>query len=157
MESKVANIKSVHDKLIIKHDDFEQYGRRTNIRIEGIEYNRGESSEELKVKIHESLASVDRKVTDDMLERWHRSGKSYVDDSGRTVAQTIVRFRHWGTRHQAQMAKKVARERKVNFYIRNDLTSRRHALYKKAVELLPDQKGTFMFARGRDLKYSNLS
>ena len=34
----------------------------------------------------------------------------------------------------------------MNFFIRNDLTSRRHALYKKAVELLPDQKGTFAFA-----------
>ena len=48
VESQVAIVRAVNENLIIQKDDLEQYGRRTSIRIEGLEYEQGETGEQLK-------------------------------------------------------------------------------------------------------------
>ena len=58
IESQIAVVKSVNESLIIQQDDLEQYGRRTNIRIEGIQYTNGETLSDLKTKITQCLAAA---------------------------------------------------------------------------------------------------
>ena len=58
VESQVAIVRAVNENFIIQQDDLEQYGRRTNIRIEGIQYEKGETGEQLKKKIEQSLSAV---------------------------------------------------------------------------------------------------
>ena len=112
IENQMAVVRAANSKLLIDQDDLQQYGRRTNIRIEGIEFKDNESSDDLKVKIEQTLQSVGVDVRDDLLERYHRSGAPY-HYNGKRVAQTIVRLRFWKQRFQAQRGKKVARDNKI--------------------------------------------
>ena len=145
IESKVAIVQAVNNNLIIEQDDLQQHGRRTNIRIDGIEYDEHETQATLKRKIENTLKSVKVEIRDDLMERFHRSSAPYVY-KGKRVAQVIVRLRYWKQRFQAQRAKKIARDNKLPIFIRNDLTQRRLTLLKKAVEKLPKKEDVFAFA-----------
>ena len=145
MESQVAIVRAANKNLIIDQDDLQQYGRRTNIRLEGLEYEERETHCQLKAKVEDALKSVGVDMKDGLLERFHRSGAPYVYN-GKRVAQTIIRLRYWEQRVQAQQGKKVARENNLPVMIRNDLTKRRQFLLKRATDLLPKRKGTFAFA-----------
>ena len=113
--------------------------------IDGIEYDEKESTEELKLKIDNALVSIGVEKRSDMYSRFHRSSKPYTKN-GKRYAQTIVRFRYWSPRLQAQKGKKVARDKKLIFQVRNDLTRRRYNLMRVAVANLPKRKDTFTFA-----------
>ena len=144
-DSQLSVIRAANDHLMLSHDDLEQYGRRYNVRIEGIEYDERETTEQLKVKVENTLKRIGVEVKPDILDRFHRSGKPY-SKNGKRYAQTIIRFRYWKPRFQAQKAKKFVRDSKIPVQIRNDLTKRRHALMKRAIELMPDRKDLFTFA-----------
>ena len=51
IEQQLSVVGAVNNNLITTQDDLQQYGRRTNIRIEGLEYEDGETSDGLKAKI----------------------------------------------------------------------------------------------------------
>ena len=145
LESDVSVIRAANEHLIIEHDNLAQYGRRMNVRIEGIEYNAKETNDDLQSKLSKSLKSIGVEVKPDTYHRFHRSGRPY-SKNGRTYCQTIVRFRHWKPRLQAQKGKKIARDEKLPIQIRNDLTARRYQLFKKATDQLPKRKDVFAFA-----------
>ena len=157
IEDQVAIVRAANNRLLIEHDDLQQYGRRTNIRIEGIEYMENETQSDLKSKIEDALTSVGVDVREDLLERFHRSGAPYIYKEKR-IAQTIVRLRFWDQRFQAQKGKTFARENNLPIMIRNDLTRRRHNLLKRATESLARHKEVFAFADVNSnlvLRYAN--
>ena len=49
--SQMSVVRAANDHLMLELDNHEQYGRRMNVRLEGIEYKEDETNEELKVKI----------------------------------------------------------------------------------------------------------
>ena len=67
-------LRNENDRLSVQNDDLEQYGRRMNIRIDGISYDHEESQQQLKSKIEEVLKSVGVSVYDNMFVRFNRSG-----------------------------------------------------------------------------------
>ena len=91
LESEISVVKAANSHLLHQHDDLEQYGRRMNVRFEGIEYDPTEKSDELKAKIENTLKEVGVDIQPDMMVRFHRSGRPY-QKNGKTVAQTIMRF-----------------------------------------------------------------
>ena len=118
------------------------------VRLDGIPYTPEETEDELKTKIEEHLKSVGVEVSDDMMVRFHRSGKPYVNANNETVAQTIVKFHSWKHRRQCHKGKAIARKKKLPFYITHDLTKRRYSLLKYAQSNMKgfNQKDIFAFA-----------
>ena len=145
VESEVAVIRAANQHLMYKHDDLEQYGRRMNVRVEGIEWHEHETQQELKEKLEQSLRSIKVDVKEDTFIRFHRSGRPYTKN-GKKYAQTIVRLSHWKQRLQAQKGKRIIREKSLPFHIVNDLTKRRYALLKTASSQLPERQDLFAYA-----------
>lgn len=127
------------DSMRVDIDDSAQYSRRYSIRIENIPYKRDETESDLKSKVVDVLTKAGVDVKDDTLDRFHRSGKPHPkrqvnqrtsSQSGDLVAQTIVKFRHWGPRRQAHVGR--SKLRGTDFKIRPDLTKRRLDLLNTA-------------------------
>ena len=97
IENELIVVRAANEHMIREHDDLQQYGRRTNVRIEGIEYEKNETAAQLKRKIETALSSVGVDIKDDTFGRFHRSGRPYTKN-GKTFAQAIVRFRYWEPR-----------------------------------------------------------
>ncbi len=70
------------ERLAVEADDLQQYGRRMNIRVDGIPYEKGESQDDLQQKIEVMLKSVDVDVSPNMLVRFHRSAAPVMKDDG---------------------------------------------------------------------------
>ena len=141
LKGDLAITKTVNGKLVetvgnlrVSIDDLEQYGRRYAIRIDNIPYKKGETEDELQVKVHEVLAIAGVSVEDDTISRFHRSSAPRQNEDGVVTAQTIVKFRHWTPRRQSHIGRELAR--KKGFSIRHDLTKRRFSLLKKARDLV---------------------
>ena len=123
------------DDSNVQHDDLENYGRRMNIRIEGIEYEKEETEPQLFDKIKKCLQEVEINVEKRDIIRFHRSAAP-VRRQGRLVAQTIVKLAGWEHRRKAHYANKQARQQNKSFRIHNDLTRRRFDLLSHARERL---------------------
>ena len=138
------------DDSEVAHDDLENYGRRMNIRIEGIEYDNDETPDQLYEKVKGCLQEVDINVKKTDIVRFHRSGPPQRKQGRPTTAQTIVKFVRWDKRSRAHYANKRARQGNMSFRIHNDLTKRRFDLLAKARErlnaLYPDDPNPPAFA-----------
>jgi len=136
-ESRTENhsLRTKINESDIQHDDLENYGRRMNVRIEGIVYDREETQDQLFDKVKACLADVDIPIAKADIVRFHRSGNPVRKD-GRCTAQTIVKFARWEHRSKAHYANKKARLGGKSFRIHNDLTKRRFVLLSKAREQL---------------------
>ena len=102
-------------------DDLENYGRRMNIRVEGISYEEGETENELREKVIVTFAKADVNFTDNDMVRFHRSSKPSIDEGGKTTAQVIVKLNSWKTSKAAHFGNKKAKENKLGFQIRHKL------------------------------------
>jgi hypothetical protein len=127
------------DNLTVSADDLQQYGRRYSIRIENIPVTKGESEEDLSRKVKDVLKIANVDVQIDTIDRLHRSSAPRTNADGTVVAQTIVKFRHWGPRRQAHNGRVNAR--KSGFSIKHDLTKRRYNLLKSARQAIKDKYG----------------
>jgi len=123
------------DETNVQHDDLENYGRRRNIRMEGIEYDKDETEPQLFEKIKTCLQDVDIRIEKRDVIRFHRSAAP-VRRNGKLVAQTIVQFAGWEQRRKAHYANKQARQQNKSFRIHNDLTRRRFELLSHARDRL---------------------
>ena len=120
-------------------DDNEQYSRRSCIRINGIEYQDGEKTEDVAIKIKECYEKIGIPYDATNIDRTHRIGKSYVDKvSGKMVKQIIVKFRSWSARTKFFQARPKSFENGIkkpgprSFGVTIDLTKRRYALLNDA-------------------------
>ena len=127
----------VREDLFVAIDDLAQYGRKPSLRIEGIPFVKGETNDQLKTKVIDSLNEIHANVSDADIFRLHRSGKPHKDrDTGILVAQSIVRFRHWAPRDRAYKAKKFAKDNSLPQQVKLDLTKRRLTLLNRARDAL---------------------
>ena len=120
----------------IRIDDLEQYGRRMNIRIEGLTWAEGETTEQLQKSIIEEVGKqgVTLKAAD--IIRLHRSSRP-KEKNGVVTKQAIVRLATWKARERFHGFNKAARQteertNKKHCRINNDLTKRRLQLLTEA-------------------------
>ena len=126
--TEVRNLKLDFEKTRIDLDNLEQYGRRFNVRLEGIAYKEDEDEKELFKTIKKDLAEVNITITPTEVIRFHRSSKPKRNDNGVLVSQCIIRFGRWDARRRMQGVNKSARSLDKNIRCHNDLTKRRYGL-----------------------------
>ena len=123
--------------LRILIDDQEQRGRKMSLRMEGLEWKKGEKNPDLRTSVLDKLNEFGANLEDSDICRTHRTGKPKKDrDSDVTVAQTIIRFRSWGARMRAYQAKFFSKTNEKREQINCDLTRRRLHLLNRARDLL---------------------
>ena len=139
------------EEVKIKTDDVEQYTRRTNIRIEGLPYTKGEENSAIRDQVVRFLKKADISASPSDIQRCHRSSapKQY---KGITTAQTIVRFNLWDIRRRCHGLNKLCKRKDTGFRVYADLTTRRLKLYNDARNKIDQAQRDFY---GQDL--SNLS
>ena len=126
-------------ELEIKIDDNEQYSRKDSLRIEGIDFDAGETRQALGSKIVKCLGNLGAKVSMGDFHRYHRSSAPRTLTDGRVVSQTIVRFNNWAARANTLQASQTGtrKERLARpQFVRVDITKRRYALLKEAQKAL---------------------
>ena len=155
LENRLGVVKAANDHLVVKHDDLENYGRRLNVRVEGIPYEKNETEDQLLGKIKSNFAKVDIVLDDRDVVRYHRSAKPRENKQGTLCAQTIIKLVGWKARRAAHYANKLAREKKLGVRFHNDLTKRRYLLLAHARgeidRFYPEQKRRELDARARDV------
>jgi hypothetical protein len=132
-----AASKVTHDKLELRVDDLEQYGRRKSIRVQNVPVVPGEREDSSLV-----LAQINHKIlpTGIVLRekdciRYHRSSKEKENldrGVGGNVTQCIVKLKYWSIRRQFQGLNKLMRDKENKVRVFHDLTKRRLKLLNKA-------------------------
>jgi len=111
----------------IELDNLQQYQRRRNVRIEGIEKAEGETEEKLFESIQKTLKEVDVVVEEKDIVRFHRSAAPKINkETKKMCQQVIVQFSHWKPRKQCHFANRKARDAGKSFRINHDLTRKRY-------------------------------
>ena len=138
-KTEIRHLRNELNYMKIEHDDLENYGRRLNVRIEGIEFEREETQDDLYNKVKTALGEVDIAIKKTHIVRFHRSSKPVRNRNGKLVAQTIVKFARWEHRRQAHFANKRAREKRLSFWFHNDLSKRCYKLLTGAREMISNR------------------
>ena len=140
-----SNLHTTRNMVVTRIDDLEQHGRKMCLRIEGIDLERNETNADLTSKMVVALKTLGAEVSSTDFVRLHRSGGPRKLKDGRTVAQTIVRFRNWesrsrayDTRFQGTWAQRAAKP----YFVRLDLTKRRLDLLNQARDALKEHPTT---------------
>ena len=134
--AEVRSLKRQLSETRLEVDDLQQYGRRMNVRLEGLPTDKGETDDALFGKIHDCLGKVGVNIVRNDIVRFHRSSAPKMNDDGVLVAQTILKFSNWDIRRRVHGTNKTAREKKVTTRIHHDLTKRRYELLGKARQRL---------------------
>ena len=148
LESRIEIVTNTNHLIERKVDDYEQYGRRCNLRINGIPVD-DEEREDGRVclrKVKEEVKKLNINPDDLRFDRAHRIGKIQKDDGGKVLPRPmIVRLTSWSDRTSIYQARNKDKAAKVKFYI--DLTKRRFELKKLAMERVKDNLNVdFIFA-----------
>ena len=90
VQNHVSSVKHALDK---KFDELEQYGRRVCLRIEGVEHQANEKSEDVLEKVVNIIKESETEIPESALDRAHRIGPTYTDNNtGKKMQSIIVRF-----------------------------------------------------------------
>lgn len=111
------------------NDRLEQYTRRDNLRIFGIEEDPDEDEDILQAKVMEVAADVGVKLEANDISIAHRLGKA--SERGRPV---IVRFCHRKKRNAVLSNKKELKKKQKKIFINEDLTPMRATMLKMVKE-----------------------
>ena len=114
-----------------------QYSRRQCLRIEGIVKTRKEKVEDVTNLVKDCFAEVDVDIPDTVLDRAHRIGPVYKDESDQNIQGIIVKFNNFRYR---SMFYKNRKKLKGGKRVRIDLTSNRYNLLKKTNALIKRMK-----------------
>ena len=148
-QTEVRSLRRQVEETRVTVDDLEQYGRRMNVRVEGVPYNRGESEDELFAGINEKLQLVNAEIAREDVVRFHRSAAPKLNNDNILTTQCIVKFAKWAPRRTMQGVNKLAREKNACVRVHHDLTYRRYSLLAKARTQIKDTLGhvdeTFAF------------
>lgn len=111
--------------LVVDHkiDRLEQYTRRNNLRLFGVEESRGENTDVIVLSILKSTLGVDISIND--LERTHRIGNRSDTGKGRAI---IIKFCSYRKRCQVYEVKKKLKGSKLA--LTEDLTKHRYRAYQ---------------------------
>ena len=121
LEDKLAYNDTKHNLLERRVDDSEQYGRRCNLRINGIPISAKETSDDCLNKVKAEVAKLGVDINAWEFDRAHRVGAT-KDREGRPVKerQMIVRFSTFRARTDVYRKRKRhgdPDQDKVRFYI----------------------------------------
>lgn len=132
ISSLTTRVSNLERDLADRTDDLEQYQRRNNLRVFGVEETNGEDTNNLIKKLCQDQLGIS--LSGSALCRTHRVGRQPkpTADGRRQHRPIIVRFVSYQDRRQVFAAKKKLKGSGVT--IREDLTARRFDLYKKAAE-----------------------
>lgn len=120
LESKVAEMQRNCLLMKYENDKLEQYSRRENLRISGLEEEEDESEEVLEAKVIELADTIGVKIEQNDISIVHRLGRPR--EGGRPV---IVRLCHRKKRNEIMLNKKKLKGRQRKVYINDDMTSLR--------------------------------
>lgn len=120
--------------LANKHDDLEQYTRRQNIRISGIQENEGEKTDDLVTDFAKKALNID--LTDAKIDLSHRVGKRQTNKPCRDI---IVRFVSYKSKQKLMKARRGLKDynarNQTSHFISEDLTRNRSQLAFEARRL----------------------
>ena len=127
LQNHVSTVKHALDKKV---DELEQHGRRVCLRIEGVEHQANEKSEDVLEKVVNILKESETEIPESALDRAHHIGPTYTgNNTGKKMQSIIVRFTTFRRRTflyaNRKNIKSVAR-------IRLDLTKDRYNLLVSA-------------------------
>ena len=115
----------------------EQYSRPQCLRIEGIVKSQKEKAEDVINIVKERFAEADIDIPDTVLDRTHKIGPVYKDESDQNIQGIIVKFNKFRYR---SMFRKNRKKLKRGKRVRIDLTRNRYNLLKKANALIKRMK-----------------
>ena len=115
----------------------EKCSRRQCLRIEGIVKPQKEKTEDVTNIVKECFPEADIDIPDTVLDRAHRIGPVYKDESDQNLEGIIVKFSNF--RHRS-MFRKNRKKLKRGKRVRIDLTSNRYNLLKKTNALIKGMK-----------------
>ena len=111
-----------------KMDDQEQFSRKVNLKLVGIEVQRNESPNIILAKIKEEVNGLDLPIRDEEYDRCHRIGRKYTRN-GKTCQDILIKFCFWRTRDIFYKHRKS-----FSFKVLPDLTRGRQQLLEYAKE-----------------------
>ena len=120
-----------------KCDELEQYSRRQCLLIEGNVKPGKEKAEDVINLVKDCFAEADVDIPDTVLDRTHRIGPAYKDESDQSIQGIIVRFNNFRYRSMFYKNRKKLKQGKR---VRIDLTSNRYNLLKKTNALIKRMK-----------------
>ena len=80
LQNHVSTVKYAFDK---KFDKLEQHGRRVCLRIEGVEHQVNEKSQEVLEKVVNIIKESEAEIPESVLDIAHRIGSTYTDNDTR--------------------------------------------------------------------------
>ena len=90
LQNHVSTVKDALDKKV---DELEQHGRRVCLRIEGVEHQANEKSEDVLEKVVNILKESETEIPESALDRAHHIGPTYTgNNTGKKMQSIIVRF-----------------------------------------------------------------
>lgn len=130
VKSLRAKVEDLDGRLADRTDDLEQYQRRSNLRIFGVEERAGEDTDAIVVDLCREKLGVDLPLA--AICRSHRVGKTLTPKSNEEKRHRpiIVRFTSYRDRRLVYAAKKKLKGSKTT--IREDLTARRMEVLRSA-------------------------
>ena len=111
-----------------KCDELEQYSRRQCLRIEGIVKSRKEKVEDVIYLVKDCFGEADVDIPDTVLDRAHRIGPVYKDQSDQNIQGITVKSNNFRYRSMFYKNRKKLKEGKR---VRIGLTCNRYLLKKK--------------------------
>lgn len=135
LRSEVAKLTQtvllLDQKLATRTDELEQYQRRNNIRVFGIDEKKGEDTDKLIVELCRTKLGVDLPTS--AISRSHRVGSQPQPgpDGRRRHRPIIVRFVSYRDRRAVYGAKKLLKGTGVT--VREDLTTQRMEVLRRAI------------------------
>ena len=129
MTSKLAKVQRQCLPNKYENDKMEQYSRRENLRIFGINEEANETEDVLEAKVIELAGDIGVEIKPDDISVAHRMGKPR--EGGRPV---IVRFCHRKKKYEMMRNKKKLKGRQRKVYINDDMTSLRAKMMKLVKE-----------------------
>ena len=130
------NCLKLQDDIDARCDELEQYSRRQCLRIEGIVKPKNEKVENVIKLVQECFAEAKVDIPDTVLDRAHRVGPTYKDQSNNDVQGIIVKFNNFRYRSMFYKNRKNLKDKRV----RIDLTKNRYNLLKQTNELIRNKK-----------------
>ena len=142
---KSANaLAAIHREILLrKIDQNEQYSRKQNLIIDGINLRKEDNDEVIRDAVLEELANLNLDIDPSHVVRAHRTGSSYIDSRGRRHTPVICRFISWRARNIVYEARKLSK-----YYYKADLTTDNSQLFKYAVDAVatPDSSANHLIS-----------
>lgn len=130
---RIESLEKTVSELQNKHDEAEQYGRRTSIRISGLPEK---ENEDVSVVCLDVLKAIDLPAPS--INRVHRVGPKRPDDA--TPRPILCQFLSYGDKAAAMKRKKHLKQRMNGVFISEDLTRKRATIHFQARQLIKKKK-----------------